>query len=34
VCNKLLAMADLNPQYKKFAQQEKDRAEKAKSGKK
>jgi tetratricopeptide (TPR) repeat protein len=34
VANKLLAMADLNPNYKKFAQQEKDRAEKAKSAKK
>lgn len=34
VANKLLAMADLNPAYKKFAQQEKDRAEKAKAAKK
>jgi len=34
VANKLLAMADLNPGYKKFAQQEKDRAEKAMAAKK
>jgi tetratricopeptide (TPR) repeat protein len=34
VANKLLAMADLNPGYKRFAQQEKDRAEKAKAAKK
>jgi uncharacterized protein HemY len=34
VANKVLAMADLNPGYKKFAEQEKDRAEKAKAGKK
>lgn len=34
VANKLLAMTDLNPGYKKFAQQEKDRAEQAKAGKK
>jgi tetratricopeptide (TPR) repeat protein len=34
VANKLLAMADLNPGYKKFAEQEKERAERAKAGKK
>lgn len=34
VANKLLAMADLNPNYKKFAEQEKQRAERAKAGKK
>jgi tetratricopeptide (TPR) repeat protein len=34
VANKLLAMADLNPQYKKFGEQEKERAERAKAGKK
>jgi tetratricopeptide (TPR) repeat protein len=34
VANKLLAMADLPDAYKKFAEQEKDEAERSKSGKK
>ena len=34
VANKILAMPDLNPNYKKFAQGEKDDAEKLKAGKK